>query len=277
MVLGTKILRPLDQERQFQKENKMTTNKTKPTAQDVAQRALALQLIVDRGWSDYTIQTQSWFRRLRVRSVRKRILAWDKREHISHWVTPEEKKVWDQPFGELSKVDREFATWRLEAIVPLAWAIGLRPELPEFSAHVEDKHYGCLRFCKRTPVKTILATQGLDPYTDRLLRTPEAIELQANVYLLHSWRAKELLNGNKKRVDLLEAAPRIFGEWITDALALLPLNRNGELVMERYRLVIPELRKRELVMVQNVFEGRLRAFKWLSGENPDWDQVTTDT
>lgn len=255
----------------------MTENQARPCAKDVVRRALALQLIVDRGWSDNNIQAGPLLRRQKVKKVRKKILKWDEQEHISKWLSPKEREIWDQPLGRLSEEDRAFATWQLESLVPIVWALGLRSELPEFSEYVKDDHYSDLQFCKPTPVETILSSLALDPDSDRLSRTPEEIEIYTNVYLLLNWRAIELVLGNKKRVDIRETAPRIFGEWIADVVALLPLTDKGELVVEHHRLIITELRKRELALVQRVFEARQKAFNWLSGDDPDWDEVTTDT
>ncbi len=255
----------------------MIDSQSKPSADKIAQRAIALQLIVDRGWSDHSIQKESWIRRRKTKKVQRVIEKWDDQEHVAEWLTPKEREIWGQPFGTLSQEDQSLAKWQLESLVPLVWALGIRSELPEFSLPAKDEHYNILKFGRPKPVESILSSKGLTAQADKLSRSPAEIELQAKAYLLLNWRVKELRLNRKKRVDLREAVPRVFGSWAEDALDLLPLSNKGELVIDRWQLIITELTKRELNEVEIIFEKRQKALNWLSGENPDWDAVETDT
>ena len=249
----------------------------KPTAEEVIHRALALQLIVDRGWSDVQVQKGSSKERQKLKRIRTQILDWTKKEELTQYLSKIETKIWKQPFGKLSDEDRAYTTWQLESLIPLAWAIGLRKELPEYSAPGTDNHYPALEFCKPDPILSILSSQDLTGNSEQLARTPEEIELYTNAYLLLNWRAREIALGNKKRINIRESAPALFGKWVGDAVSILPLDKKGEIIINQLSLIITELNKRELFLVQRTFELRQKAFNWLSGDHYDWDFVSTDT
>lgn len=255
----------------------MSDETTKPTAGDVARRALALQLITDRGWGDNYMQTSPFMKRVRIKRVRKDVLNWAQREGIPEWLSPVEKKTWDQPFGKLSMEDRAFATWQLESLVPLTWALGVRDGMPEFSAPAKDNHYSALYFLKENPVGRILADTGLEPGGRELARSAEEIQTLTDAYMLCHWRAIERLLGDKKPVNMAETAPRIFGDSIKPAVALLPLTKKGDLVIEQQSLRISDVSKGDLSVFDKLFTARQKALNWLTGYEADWDNVTTDT
>ena len=96
-----------------------------PTPRRVARRALALAAVSGRALLEQEDAADPG-----VEETRRRILEWVDATGIGDELEPEEWKVIQRPLGALARQDALNATWRLEGLGVLAWALNryaLRP------------------------------------------------------------------------------------------------------------------------------------------------------
>jgi hypothetical protein len=91
------------------------------TAEQVARRCLVLMAVVAAGH----------------KKPRAKIRAWLRKEGLMKELTPQEKRLLASP--TLSLRQRVWATWRVEALVPLLWSIGMRPRMAKPKSTVDPR------------------------------------------------------------------------------------------------------------------------------------------
>jgi hypothetical protein len=247
-----------------------------PSILTVIQRAIALQLIIDRGWTEHHLLNGDDNEKDIMEMTRETVLKWKESSGISQWLSDKEKRIWEKRIGELNQSEIAFCTWQLESLVPLLWALGLIDTLPKFSTPAEDRYYDILHFTEDKPVEKIVKDMSNKSLED-LFRKSAEIEVQSNLYMLVNWCCTEFLVRKNKRINMNEVPKQIFGEWINQAVTLLPINKKGDLIVERYNLVLKEMRKHDVMIIRMMAEHRQHALNWLLGEGENWDEVSTDT
>lgn len=138
--------------------------------QEVARRCVVLIAVVATGHGDR----------------RPKLLPWLKNEGLLGDVSPDEMRVLKAK--ALAHRDQANSTWRVEAIVPLLWALGKLPKLP-----VPTMKSFSIRGCMPLPLEPaaeFIATAKLRP--DRALRDAQDLVYNQN------WACRDArLNGRK--------------------------------------------------------------------------------
>lgn len=95
---------------------------------DVANRILILASLCRRAF----LETPDASRELHdeTNSERFDLLAWLQQEGLAPALTPDEQQFLETPIGALTADEVIPATWHIEALRPLMWAVNLEPELP---------------------------------------------------------------------------------------------------------------------------------------------------
>lgn len=104
-----------------------------PTPERVARRALALTAVTARALLEQDDPSEPW-----VAEFHQDTLAWVNEIGIADELEPDEWKVLQRPPGTLDQRAQIDATWRLEGLAVLAWALH-RFELPEYDELVDPR------------------------------------------------------------------------------------------------------------------------------------------
>lgn len=242
------------------------------TIKNVIQRALALQMMIDRGWTEYNIANHSDEKN--TKDFREFVLEWSSRYGIPCWLTEKEKSIWDKQTGGLTTQEAAFCTWRMEALVPLLWALGLKDAMPHYAEHAEDDHHKLLHFGQEYPLEKIL--KDIDGEEDGCLQKKASeIEAQAELYKLVRWRCSQYLY-NHGKMNMHTEPVRVFGEDIRQTIAMLPLDEEGELLVKRSSLGFDQMSDNEVKILELIAENRLQALNWLLGQDVQWDGIATE-
>jgi hypothetical protein len=149
-----------------------------PTPERVARRALALTAVTARALLEQDDPSQPW-----VQENHRDTLAWVEAIGIGDEFEPDEWKVLQRPPGTLDERAKINATWRLEGLGVLAWALG-RFELPPYDQLVNPQVLiGSFGFPKEEPARQLLAKPSL--------RSSEELEAFCKQMLGLHWRLRD--------------------------------------------------------------------------------------
>lgn len=153
-----------------------------PSAERVARRALALTAVSVRGLLEQDTEDAG------ARRMHRDLLAWVEQGGVTSELEAYELALIQQPLGELDPRAQLNASWRLEGLAVLVWALGLA-DLPPHDALVEpDALWTPMRLMDAGGARTLVA--------DAALRPREEIEgLRSRLFALH-WRLRDYgING----------------------------------------------------------------------------------
>lgn len=163
-----------------------------PTAERVARRALALVAVTGRA-----ILEQDDPNAVHVRETYADLLAWVKEIGIDDEFEPHERGVVNRPLGKLDPREQANATWRLEGLVVLAWALK-RFDVPAHDALVElNPLWKSLGLLNADAARGLLAQPELRPRA-------EIGALRNRLFALH-WRLRNF-HVTPKAMDFTEFA-----------------------------------------------------------------------
>jgi len=147
-----------------------------PTAQRVARRGLALVAVTTRAILEQEGANAN------TRATHKELLAWIRDLGLGDELEPDEWQVVQRPPGRLDARSQIDATWRLEGLVVLAWALG-RFDLPAHDQLVEpNRLWDSLGWLDADAARALLAHPTL--------RSREEIgTLRNRLFALH-WRVR---------------------------------------------------------------------------------------
>jgi hypothetical protein len=114
---------------------------------------------------------------------RKRLLEWVEAAGLGDELEPDEWALLQRPAGALPRQDTLDATWRVEGLVVLAWALNL-VEMPEHDHLVEVcPLFKALSFLDAQGARTLQATARLRPAT-------QLCDMQTRLQAIH-WRLRD--------------------------------------------------------------------------------------
>jgi hypothetical protein len=134
------------------------------TAPEVARRVIALILVSDRAFDMDSPPSSDWADVLGIP-----LLLSDQELAFFLDSTPTVQSIVD-------------FTWRCEALVPLAWALGMIDEMPPLNQQVAWSEIGCMDVVFEDP-KAFIATARLRPHD-------ELKEMEGHLFHQH-WRARD--------------------------------------------------------------------------------------
>jgi hypothetical protein len=191
---------------------------------------------------------------------REQWYAWLKLEEVfavaEHWEIEELRSPSDE--GE------DISEESVEAMVPLAWSVGLIPELP---ARSEPEVLEAI--LEGLPVPQ----ERLEPFLDGLiLLDEEQIAVQREIAEIWRWRASAeislRLSQGVLRVEVLDAIREVVME--VAAVGLVPENDGNDFLVDG--VAVRDLDAEQLDRLLMTTDERLRALNWVCGLT-EWDQI----
>jgi len=214
-----------------------------PTAQRVARRALVLTAVTARAILEQDAGD------LEAKATYKRLLDWIKQLSIDDEFEPDEWRVVQRPLGKLEQQDQINATWRLEGLVVLAWALN-RYEIPPHDELVRlDPLWESLGFMDDAASRRLLENPTL--------RSRDELRVQRNRLLALHWRLRNFYL-NQEILDFAEFARTCwFGPLDVTGLSLV----DSDLALQGARLdrAAPE----DFSTAHSAALERHRAANWL--------------
>ena len=170
-----------------------------------------------------------------------------------------EKRFVNAPFGTLKPYQRAEASWLIEGMAALAWALRLA-ELPPF--------YSMSKGAAVSKALGIFQADAGDRIEQATLRKPGEIIMGAHTYGAVMWRLNEYLK-DQKPVEFAKKLTNTDGHLVVDGLEFL----DGDLAVEGRPLdKVPE---EKLSQVGAIVFQRNRQFRWLLGFERGESTVTT--
>jgi len=229
-----------------------------PTAEQVARRALVLAAVCGRALLEQEDRNDPG-----VEDTRQRLLAWIQAMGLEDDCEPDEMKLLQHPLGTPPKQDVINATWRLEGLGVLAWALN-RFALPAYDQMVDPgKLLPSVAVLSDELAKVLLAEPALRPETELQAYETEILGIH--------WRLRDFT---------LRPTAMDFRHFAENAWF-------GKMPLENVRLVEGDLALREFAIAKaprDLFSGcmsaaqeRHRAINWLRGYDEVYSQVDTST
>lgn len=240
------------------KEEEEKEESEPPTAERVARRALALSAVTARALLEQEDATDPL-----VEARRKQLLDWITVIGIDDELEPDEWKVLQRPIGTLDPQATINATWRLEGLGVLSWALG-RFKLPEYDQLVDaEVLLSSVGFLDEPAARALLESPVLRP-------TAELQDLGTQILALH-WRLRDFT----LRPQALDFTNFSQTAWF------------GSFDLSRFRLIGNDLALGKYAISQapdEVFQPavssameRHLAFNWLRGYSLIYSETDTST
>jgi Domain of unknown function (DUF4272) len=223
----------------------------------VARRALILAAIACRGSIDSNAG------RIEAETLQTRILDWVAFLKLEDELDPHEKKILNTPLGKLESTEVIEATWSVEGLAVLAWALN-QFELPRHDEKVDPY--------RLTDSLHFLSEDAAELIPSRRLRsTAELKAFRETIYAIHC-RLRDFAR-NRQRKDFAAWVDR---EWIDvlkiDAAHLIV---HGDLGIDDRE--ISEAEQHNLQTCEWLTFRRHRAIVWLLGNHPVYSETPVDT
>jgi len=170
-----------------------------------------------------------------------------------------EKRFVNAPFGTLQPYQREEASWLIEGMAVLAWAVQAA-ELPPFHRKVNG--------AKVSKALGIFQADAGERIEQATLRNPDEIVMGARTYAALLWRLNEFVK-DRKPVEFMNRLSDPDGHLIVDDLEFL----DGDLAIEG--LSLEKVPDEKLYVVGAIAYERNRRFRWLLGFERGVSTVTT--
>jgi hypothetical protein len=229
-----------------------------PTAERVARRALALTAVTVRALLEQDDPSDPG-----TEEFRERILNWIDAIGITEEIEPDEWEMLQRPVGRLERQQQINATWRLEGLVVLAWALGKFDLPPHDVLVVPNDLVRALGFLDEEASRELIAHPRL--------RSAEELDWQGRRLLGLHWRLRDYTIRPKPMDFLAFAGKCWFGSFdlagirlVGDDLALgdVAISEADE---EAFGTAISAARERHL------------ASNWLHGYSRVYSRTDTST
>jgi hypothetical protein len=231
---------------------------TPPTAERVAQRALGLAAVAGRG-----LLEQEDAARMDVEANRRRVVAWVEAAGVLEELELDEWAVLQSPVGALTKQAAVNASWRLEGLGVLAWALRLY-DLPAYDQLIDV--WPLLRavgFLDADAARSLLAAAAVRP-------PAELQALSKPLFALH-WRLREFTLKPQAMDFATFAADAWFGPLDLTALRLI----EGDLALRGHAVGAAPREASQSVL--SATRERRVAINWLLGRGEIYSKVDTPT
>lgn len=254
---------------------------TPPDAADVARRALILRFqflhlviappvdVIARlrpNWSEG--ERNQYFDSLDAGRVR--MIEHLRTEGLWEDMSPSERELFERPVREITVKQRIVGSWRVESILCLAWALGLRDAIPSYDAKSDPEKILAL-----LPTETAAFTRSA-----RLRPASEIGEARDIAELWH-WRSRtrqleEQGYRPEPGIPELDAIVREATKHsAADGAIPQPIDGDFPTLGKAYRDLSPD----EWALVRSITLERHFALNWLCGYAPgnEWDDTPTAT
>jgi hypothetical protein len=240
-----------------------------PDARAVASRLLCLAALQERLKIEIDFERNASDTDPRRRL--ERLLDWMEDEGLRDSLSAIERTLLDRPPGLWREQEAIDVSWRHEAMVAFAWALGVLRALPPYDRQFDEA-------ADPFELPLLLPARG---FLERAAMLPAAELAKArDTAEVWMWRARtwSLMNKPGHRANLPD------GMTFEQIIALTAEKLGGDGVMEPVDGDFPALGKAysrldeaEQSTLASIANERLHAFNWLCGHAVDWDRVPTDT
>ena len=229
-----------------------------PTADRVARRCLALAAVSARGLLEQEEPADPG-----VEDTRRRLLAWIEDVGIGDELEPDEWKALQRPHRQLTQQEALNATWRIEGLSVLAWALNRHDLLPIDELVEPDKLLPAVGLLNAERSKALVADPPLRPLD-------ELQELRRRLLAVH-WRLRDFRLRPKPMNFREFARTAWFGPLDVEGLRLI----DDDLAIGEHALA--EASPERVGAAQSAATERHHAINWLNGESPRYADVETHT
>jgi hypothetical protein len=214
-----------------------------PSAERVARRALAMTALTARAILEQDATNPDY------PPIHQKVLHWAGDLGLDQELEPDELATVHKPLGQLDPQEQTNATWRLEGLVVLAWALG-RFEIPPHDELVDfNAMWQSLGFLDRDASNALLAHPELKP-------REEIHALRNRLFALH-WRLRNF-HIRREPMNFVEFAETCwFGPLDISALPIV----EGDLALQGAR--IDRAPPQTVATVHSAAQERHQAANWL--------------
>ena len=196
------------------------------------------------------------------------LAAWISEQGLEPALTHSERRLLKARLGKVPADEVVSASWQIEGLAVLAWALRLLDEAPDYDQPVDP-----FTLLSRVPAPWD-ATQEFR--TAGLLRTEPEIARERERAELWHWRGGVdalVASGDRAGAsDLRHAIREVAEEGHGAGLLPAPAGHDFSVQRRAYRSLNPEVRE----TLASIAAERLRALNWLCGFGSDWDHVPLD-
>ena len=234
-------------------------------APDVAVRLIILAAVCRRAFLESEVSGNAADER---QADRFDLMAWLQHERLIDAVSPNELELLQAPIGRLDGDGAALASWQSEALVALAWALGLLDHMPAYHTMAEP---GPLFARVPSPWDDTGAFAAHGRLRDEMEVAQERERAE-----LWEWRAQmeEIAVGAESRAvaEIIDAIGEVAREAYTAGLLREPVADDFAVDEMAYRDLSPASREHAAIVAGQ----RLRALNWLCGFGTSWDDVPLD-
>lgn len=229
-----------------------------PTADRVARRCLAVAAVSARGLLEQEDPADPG-----VEDTRRRILAWIDDIGIGEELEPDEWKTLQRPHRQLTQQEAMNATWRIEGLGVLAWALNRHDLLPIDELVEPGKLLPAVGLLNAERSEALLAEPPLRPLA-------ELEALRRRLLAVH-WRLRNF-RLKPERMNFREFARTAwFGPLDVADLRLI----DDDLAIGDH--AIADASRDRVGAAESAAMERHHAVNWLNGESPRYADVETHT
>ncbi len=236
--------------------------RTQPNADEVARRMLCLDMLQHRRDAEEAFLKSPSEDELSEREDDvEAMLSFLRESGLWEFLSDEEIRAFETPLGEWKDEQYIDATWRVESLAVITWALGMIKRLPGFDEPVE--------------AETLEDVLDIDNWADlvanAVLRDRDEIERARDIAALWDWRAQVGTPPYEEPEDEAEIAEEAKSAQEAGLISTLA---QGDLVARGKPY--SELNEDELEELASIALERHYALNWLCGFSDDWDNVPTD-
>jgi hypothetical protein len=229
-----------------------------PTAERVARRTLVLAAVCGRALLEQEDKNDP-----NVEQTRQRLLAWIKELGLADECEPDEIKLLQHPLGTPPKQDVVNASWYLEGLVVLAWALN------RFALSPYDQMVDPGKLLPAVGILNLELAQAL--LAEPALRPAAELEAYAREILGLHWRLRDFTL-RPQAMDFRHFAENAwFGKMPLDNVRLI----DGDLALQEF--AIAQAPRELFSACMSAAQERHRAINWLQGWNEVYSDVDTST
>lgn len=232
----------------------------------VAQRAIVLSAVCNRAYLELARTTRLDF--AAAEAERFDLLAWLDHESLIPAMTESEHHLMAARIRKISKQTAIEASWRIETLAPLVWALNPLPTPPPY-----DQQVGTAEVLQRLPEP--LAKTGPFIHEARLRPLAEiATERErAELWYWRSQFAAEYESATPaERQELRDTLGDVAIEAAHAGLISAPISGDFPVSGRPYAALTAD----DQATVATIATNRLHALNWLCGFGPDWASVPLD-
>jgi hypothetical protein len=237
----------------------------RPSAERVARRAMVLSLMA------YRASLEQFAGEARYEALRRRLAEWVKHLDLTGELEKDESGFLRVPLGQADEQMRQDASWRVEGLAVLAWALK-RLELPLYDDQVNARDAMISIGFSEQLLDTMDTAATLTCLRKARLRPAAEIDAYATHATLVNWRLRQFnLDGKRMKFGAYLRSHQSFKESWLGGLHFVA----GDLALGSNSL--GKAPAEHVAAFTSTAQERQEAAYWLQGEDPIYSHVAAPT